>query len=195
LKFSQHFSGASLLEACHYSDTSAQLCNDISSVAGGIRFIDSKHHREVTMVGFFRSLKCYAAIAAVALAFGTATPPAHAETGTVRISGGSAGFIIGVGGGQGTLRFRGRTYPLSVGGMSIGTLGVAQSDLVGRAYHLRRPSDIAGTYTTIGAGVAVAGGARVARLQNANGVVLELRGQQAGLQISAGLGGLTLAMR
>ena len=63
------------------------------------------------------------------------------------------------------------------------------------AYHLRHASDIAGTYSSIGAGVAVAGGARVARLQNANGVVLELRGRQAGLQVSAGLSGLTLAMR
>jgi hypothetical protein len=60
---------------------------------------------------------------------------------------------------------------------------------------MRRPSDIVGTYSAIGAGVAVAGGARVARLQNANGVVLELRGAQAGLQISAGLSGLTISMR
>jgi hypothetical protein len=62
---------------------------------------------------FVRSLKCYAAIAAVAFVLGATTPPAHAETGTVRISGGSAGFIVGVGGGQGTLRFRGKTYPLT----------------------------------------------------------------------------------
>jgi hypothetical protein len=143
----------------------------------------------------FRSLKCFAAVAAMLLALVATAPRASAETGTVRLSSGSAGFIIGVGGGQGTLRFRGRDYPLSVGGMSIGTLGVAHSDLVGRAYHMRRPSDIVGTYSAIGAGVAVAGGARVARLQNANGVVLELRGAQAGLQISAGLGGLTISMR
>jgi hypothetical protein len=129
------------------------------------------------------------------LALAAAAPQANAETGSIRLVGGSAGFIIGVGGGQGTLRFRGRDYPLSVGGVSIGTLGVAQSDLVGRVYHIRRPSDIVGTYSAVGAGVAVAGGARVARLQNANGVVLELRGAQAGLQISAGLGGLTIAMR
>jgi hypothetical protein len=142
-----------------------------------------------------RWLKCYAAVAAMLLALAVTAPQANADTGTVRISGGSAGFIIGFGGGQGTLRFRGRDYPLSVGGMSIGTVGVAQSDLVGRAYHMRRPSDIVGTYSAVGAGVAVAGGARVARLQNANGVVLELRGAQAGLQISAGLGGLTISMR
>jgi hypothetical protein len=147
------------------------------------------------MIGLLRSLKCYAAFAAMLLAFAAAAPQARAETGIVQISGGSAGFIVGVGGGQGTLRFRGKTYPLSVGGMSIGTIGVAQSDLVGRAYHLRRPSDIAGTYTSVGAGIAVAGGGRVSKLQNANGVVLELRGRQVGLQLSAGLGGLTLAMR
>jgi hypothetical protein len=143
----------------------------------------------------FKSLKSYAAVAAMLLAIAATAPQARAETGTIRITGGSAGFIIGVGGGQGTLRFRGRDYPLSIGGMSIGTLGVAQTDMVGRVLHLRRPSDIVGTYSSVGAGVAVAGGARVARLQNANGVVLELRGAQAGLQISAGLGGLTIAMR
>jgi hypothetical protein len=172
------------------------LRNDLSYETLGVQMIYLKpQHWEGTMIGLLRSLKCYAAVAALFLAFAAAMPQAHAETGTVRITGGSAGFIIGVGGGQGTLRFRGRIYPLSVGGMSVGTLGVAHSDLVGRAYHLRHASDIAGTYSSIGAGVAVAAGARVARLQNANGVVLELRGRQAGFQVSAGLSGLTISMR
>jgi hypothetical protein len=35
----------------------------------------------------------------------------------------------------------------------------------------------------------------VATLQNGNGVVLQLRGVQAGFQISLGLGGMTLMMR
>jgi hypothetical protein len=98
-------------------------------------------------------------------------------------------------GGSGTLRFANRTYPLSVGGISVGMLGVSSADFVGRAYHLRRPEDIAGTYTAVGAGLAVAGGARVARLRNANGVVLELRGRQVGFEVAIDLSGMTVSMR
>ena len=39
------------------------------------------------------------------------------------------------------------------------------------------------------------GGASVATLQNQNGVVLTLRGVQAGFQVSLGLGGMTISMR
>ena len=39
------------------------------------------------------------------------------------------------------------------------------------------------------------GGAQVATLQNANGVVLQLRGAQAGFQVSLGLGGMTISLR
>jgi hypothetical protein len=91
------------------------------------------------------------------------------------------------------LVFRDRTYPLSVGGLSIGTFGAASADLVGRATNLRRASDIVGTYTAVGAGVAIAGGATAARLQNQNGVVM--RGRQVGLEASLNLSGMSVSMR
>jgi hypothetical protein len=118
-----------------------------------------------------------------------------AETGVVRLRVVNAGFIVGAGGGEGTLRYRGRLYPVSVGGVGIGVFGAAASDLVGRAYNLRRPSDIAGAYTVVGVGAAIGGGARATRLQNANGVVLDLQGVQVGLEVSASLSGVTIAMR
>ena len=67
--------------------------------------------------------------------------------------------------------------------------------LVGRAYNMRRPSDIAGTYTAAGAGVAVIRGPSVVRLRNANGVVLELRGRQVGLEFSLDVSGIVIGMR
>jgi hypothetical protein len=66
---------------------------------------------------------------------------------------------------------------------------------VGNAYNLHCARDIAGTYGAVGAGLAIAGGGQVARLQNANDVVLELSGMQVGFQVSFGLGGLTIALR
>jgi hypothetical protein len=147
------------------------------------------------MSGIFRAMKYGAVTLMAAVMLIAVASPSNAETGAVRVTVTRAGFIIGVGGGSGTLRFANRTYPLSVGGISVGTLGVSSADFVGRAYHLRRPEDIAGTYTAVGAGLAIAGGARVARLRNANGVVLELRGRQVGFEVAIDLSGMAVSMR
>ena len=147
------------------------------------------------MSGIFRAMKCGAvALVAAVMLFAVASP-SSAETGSVRVTVTRAGFIVGVGGGSGTLRVGNRTYPLSVGGISVGTLGISSVDFVGRAYHLRRPEDIAGTYTAVGAGLAIAGGARVARLRNSNGVELELRGRQVGFEVAVDLSGMNVSMR
>jgi hypothetical protein len=121
---------------------------------------------------------------------------AQAATGSVQMKIISAGFILGAGGGDGVLVFRGRSYPLSVGGISAGaTIGVSGADLVGTAYHLRDARDIEGVYNAIGAGVAVAAGATAVDLSNARGVVLRLRGRQVGFKISFALSGLTINIK
>jgi hypothetical protein len=151
--------------------------------------------KEATMLSFTRTIKYAAATFVAAAMLIVATLPSQAETGTVRLRVGSAGFIVGVGGGSGTLTFRGRTYPLRISGVSLGMIGVSSADLVGRARNLRRASDIAGTYTAVGAGLAVAGGAATATLQNANGVVLHVQGPKVGFSASLNLSGLTIAMQ
>jgi hypothetical protein len=148
------------------------------------------------MFAFFPTLKLQAAFA-IAGAFLLGAPSiADAQTtGTVRFQVAKAGFIIGVGGGTGVLRFKGRTYPLRVEGLSAGTIGVAQADLVGTASNLRVATDIVGSYSAAGAGVAIVGGARSIQLQNAKGVILNLRGREAGFEASLGVGGATITMQ
>jgi hypothetical protein len=119
----------------------------------------------------------------------------YAENGTVSMRISKVGFIVGVGGGSGTLNFKGRHYRLSIGGVSAGTIGVASMHLVGTATNLRTAADIAGSYSAASAGLAVAGGAKVATLQNANGVVLQLQGRQVGFEASAAVSGLTISLR
>jgi hypothetical protein len=100
-----------------------------------------------------------------------------------------------VGGGRGVLSFQGRRYPFSVGSLSVGaTIGASWAQLVSRALNLRQPSDLAGTYSALGGGVTVAGGVQSTRLQNAKGVVLELRGRRVGFDFSVGVGGATITM-
>jgi len=136
------------------------------------------------------------AIALGVLASASLSTPSRAETGTIRAVFTSGGFIVGVGGGQGVLTFRGHHYPFTVSGMTVGaTIGASTTEVVGRARNLHSPGDLAGTYSAIGAGIAVAGGAGGVALSNARGVVLELHGVRVGLQLSAAVGGVTITMR
>src|SRR6201987_1076383 len=147
------------------------------------------------MLELIRKLRlgCAAALAGVLVM--AAPVPSHAASGFVRINLVKAGFIFGVSGGSGVLHFRGRNYPLSIGGISVGTIGAAGADLVGRAYNLHRPEDIIGTYTAVSGSIAVAGGAKVVQLQNSTGVVLKLQGRQAGFEASASLSGMSISLR
>src|SRR3984893_15352702 len=73
--------------------------------------------------------------------------PSRAETGLVSAVVTKGTFIVGVGGGRGTLIFHGYSYPLIIGGMSFGaTIGLSTAHLRGHAYHIRTPQDIEGTY-------------------------------------------------
>ncbi|HKG82223.1 MAG TPA: hypothetical protein VKB16_03575 [Beijerinckiaceae bacterium] len=143
------------------------------------------------MTKCMRSVLVSIAIAAATIG---SIPWAQAATGLVRVRVVNVGFIIGAGGGQGALNLRGRDYPFSVSGIGLGAFGASAAEFVGRAYNLRSPYDLVGSYSAVGAGAAVVGGVRVTRLRNANGVVLELRGGQVGLELNVGVSGVTITM-
>ena len=124
------------------------------------------------------------------------TSAAYADSGSVSIRIFKAGFVIGGSAGSGVLRFHGRTYPLSVGGLSYGfTFGASETRFNGTVSNIRRPSDIAGVYGQAGVGAAVVRGAQAVVLTNQNGAVLSLTGGQAGLIVSADLSGLALGLK
>jgi hypothetical protein len=153
------------------------------------------------MFSTIRLVKFASVLFATAALLGGMATPSNAQsrpastTGTVSIDVFKAGFIVGAGGGRGTLVFRGRTYPLSIGGIGIGTIGIASVRLRGTASNLRTATDIVGTYGAAGAGATFVGGGQVATLQNDRGVVLQLRGPQVGFQANLGVGGMTISMR
>jgi hypothetical protein len=142
--------------------------------------------------------KCSTRIIQLALAgllVSSLTTAAQAETGAVRVVFTKGGFIIGVGGGRGVLTFRGHHYPFRVSGMSFGaTIGASTTDLVGRALNMHSPGDIAGNYSAIGAGGALAAGAGGVQLQNEKGVILQLHGVKVGVELSAAVGGVQIAL-
>jgi hypothetical protein len=119
----------------------------------------------------------------------------QAEIGSVRVVFAKAGLVAGVGVGRGLVTFRGHNYPFRVSGMSWGaTIGASTNKMIGRALNMHSPGDIAGSYSTVGAGVALAGGVGGVQLQNAKGVILQLHGVKAGLELSASLGSVEITM-
>jgi hypothetical protein len=147
------------------------------------------------MFNLSHAMKFGSALVVAAVVLTAAPSPSSAETGTVRMTISKVGFIVGVGGGSGTLTFKGKQYRLSIGGVSAGTIGVAKMDLVGTATNLQTAADIAGSYTAGSAGIAVAGGVKGATLQNAKGVVLQVQGKQVGFEASLSLSGLTISLK
>jgi hypothetical protein len=140
-------------------------------------------------------IRLFGAALAILLA-GILSSPSKAETGSVRVVFTKGGFIVGVGGGNGVLYFRGHRYPFRVSGMSVGfTIGASTTQFSGHALNLRSPGDIQGTYGVIGAGGALAAGAGGVQLQNEKGVILQLAGGKVGVELSAAVGGVTIALQ
>jgi hypothetical protein len=123
------------------------------------------------------------------------SPATYADSGNVTLTIYKAGFVLGGSGGNGTLYFHGRTYPLSTAGLDYGLVfGGSKTVLRGRVSNIKRPSDVAGVYGAAGAGLAVGTGARAIVLTNQNGAVLELSGRQVGLLANADLSGLAITL-
>ncbi len=132
------------------------------------------------------------ALAALLVGVVGISTPSRAETGQVAVVFTKGGFIVGVGGGEGVLVLRGKRYPFTVSGMSVGfTIGASTTKFVGRALNLKGPASIEGSYSAFGAGGALAAGAGGVQLQNANGVILQLSGPKVGAEVSAAVGGVT----
>ncbi len=137
----------------------------------------------------------FSLVLAALLATVGAFTPSRADTGVVRAVVTKGAFVFGVGGGRGTLGFHGHNYPLIFSGMSFGTIGLSRADLRGYAYHMRTAEDIEGTYIAIGSGAALAFGFGGVRLRNAKGVVIELRGPRAGVDLSVAMSGVIVRLR
>src|SRR5690606_27227198 len=90
-----------------------------------------------------RSMICAALTAFVV--FAGFAPESRADSGSVTLTIYKAGWIIGGSGGTGVLHFRGRTYPLSTGGLDYGLVfGGSKTVLHGRVRNIQRPSDVEG---------------------------------------------------
>ena len=137
-----------------------------------------------------------AAFIALIVLAGAGLQEARADSGSITLTIFKGGWIIGGSAGHGTLTFRGKSYPLSVGGLDYGLLfGGSKTVLSGRVSNINKASDVTGVYAAAGAGLAVGKGVRAIVLTNPKGAVLELSGKQVGLMANVDLSGLAITMK
>jgi len=117
--------------------------------------------------------------------------------GTIEIKEWTVGFLLGGQEGNGTLKFRGKSYPLKISGIHVGaTGGIARASLTGHVYGLRKAQDIAGAYGAGEAEVALIGGPKIFVLRNkATNVVVRLKGEEEGLDVALALGGMNISLK
>ncbi|WP_439400788.1 hypothetical protein ACNJYA_23875 [Bradyrhizobium sp. DASA03068] len=125
-----------------------------------------------------------------------ATPSFAQAAGQVRVKIVKAGLLVGGGAGSGVLTYRGKTYPFKISGLSFGiTVGATFGRLDGWASGIREVGDFAGTYSSVGGGFALVGGANGVHLRNEKGVTMVLQGPKAGLELAANISQITIALR
>jgi hypothetical protein len=120
----------------------------------------------------------------------SAAPPPRVELTSKAIAAG-----IGLRWGQGNLWFEGEEYAFSVKGLSVGDLGASRVSAIGDVQNLNDVSDFAGRYVALQAGVAAGVGVSTVTMRNEKGVVISLRGDLQGLQLTLGGEGLTISIQ
>jgi hypothetical protein len=116
----------------------------------------------------------------------------------LRLSGGSFAAGIGFSWGSGTLTCKGKDYPVSVKGLSIGKVGITGSSAYGEVYNLKHLQDFNGHYHLGAAGsrgVTLATGRTATAMTNQAGVTVLLSSRQRGVDVNASGAGVDMQLK
>ena len=114
---------------------------------------------------------------------------------TLKLSGDSVAAGVGISWGDGTLVYKGKNYPVSVDGLSVGSVGIARVTASGKVYELNDIKDFDGNYTAVTAGATAAGGESVTAMRNQNGVTVELVSTTQGAKLTLGPSGVHMKIK
>ncbi len=114
---------------------------------------------------------------------------------TIELKEGSVAAGIGFSWGGGTLKYKGKSYPVSVDGLSVGAVGISEATASGRVYGLTDISKFDGLYTAVSVGATAAGGANIAEMKNQNGVHIKLLSTTQGVALKLAAEGVNLKLK
>jgi hypothetical protein len=133
-------------------------------------------------------VKFVATFVVITVLAATASSQTTADEGRIHIT----FFKSAYGSGSGYLFFQGHKYGLSVSGPKIRKVWITTIDLIGTVSNLRNAAEIVGTYTGTDNQTAIVKHAKVTRLQNEQGIVLEIRAVNLSRLFSLNLSGMTI---
>jgi len=141
-----------------------------------------------------RTISALVAVAALGMVL-SAAQAADTPDAKIKLSGGSVAAGVGVSWASGTLTYKGKDYPISVSGLSVGDVGVTKLEASGDVFNLKTLGDFDGNYTAVAAGATVAGGGGAAAMKNQNGVTVNLVATTQGVKFVLGAGGVSMKIK
>ena len=126
------------------------------------------------------------------------TQAAEKPNATLRISSKAVAAGVGFGWGKGTLTYKGKDYPVSVNGLSLGKVGISGASAYGEVYNLKKLHDFNGHYRASGAGnrgVTLASGRSATAMTNQAGVTVLLSSTQRGVDVNLGGAGVDMKLK
>ena len=114
---------------------------------------------------------------------------------TLQLHSGSVAAGIGISWGKGTLTYKGKQYPVSVSGLSLGKVGITKVTASGEVYHLKRLRDFSGNYTSATADITLGGGHSGVTMKNQNGVLVVIRATSKGVDLTIGASGVDMKLK
>ena len=114
---------------------------------------------------------------------------------TLRLSHGAVAAGIGYSWGSGTLTYKGKDYPISVNGLSLGKVGISGGSATGEVYDLKKIEDFDGHYNAGGAGLTVGGGASAVAMKNQHGVKVVVTSTKRGVDVTLAGGGVDMKLK
>lgn len=137
----------------------------------------------------------FGVVVALALCMGSLAFAGEKPDGTVEFKTHNIAVGVGVTWGDGTLTFQGKEYKFSIKGLTLVDLGVGDVEATGEVYNLKKAADLGGDYSLAKAGIAVGVGVNVQQMVNDNGVKINVKAKQQGIQFSLAGGGLKITMK
>lgn len=131
----------------------------------------------------------------VAAGLGRAAVKQEKPDATLRLSHGAVAAGIGFSWGSGTLVYKGKEYPVSVNGLSLGKVGISGGSASGEVYNLKNIQDFDGHYNAASAGLTIAGGASATAMKNQNGVRVVVTSTTRGLDVTIAGGGVDMKLK
>jgi hypothetical protein len=117
---------------------------------------------------------------------------------TVRLTSKAVAAGVGFGWGKGTLTYKGKDYPVSVNGLSLGKVGISGASAYGEVYNLKHLQDFNGHYNVGGAGtrgVTLGAGKAGTIMSNQAGVIVRISSTQTGVAVNATGGGVDMQLK